>query len=57
MRNDSTEDKIIFINNIFKRVDNRIVPYQLCEICLKPQDVIICEICKNYFHIRVTITI
>ena len=53
MRNDLTKEKLLFINTIFKRFDERVVAYQICEICMKPQNLIICDICKNYYHPKV----
>lgn len=52
----NTIDRLKYINKIIKHYDNKVIPYQLCEICFKPKNLIICGICKNFFHLEVRIT-
>jgi hypothetical protein len=53
MNDEFTRDKLLLINTIFKQFDERVITYQICELCLKPQNLILCEICKNYYHPKV----
>jgi hypothetical protein len=41
------------INNYFKKFDNKTIPYALCEKCYKTNNLIICDVCKNYYHLKV----
>jgi hypothetical protein len=43
-------EKLQFINKLFKKYDKICIPYQLCEKCMKPKNLLICEVCRNYFH-------
>ena len=57
MKKDYKEDlpieKLTIINEVYKKYDKHCVPYQLCEICIKPRNLLICEVCRNYFHSEV----
>jgi len=53
MEDDSTKTKINFINKVFKQYDKKLITYQLCEECLDSGNLIICEVCKNYYHLKV----
>ena len=50
-----SETKIDLINSYFKQFDKKILNYQICEICYKTKNLIMCECCKNFFHIQVKI--
>lgn len=45
--------KLKEINLKFKKLENKIINYQICEVCMDVNDLIICEICKNYYHLNV----
>jgi hypothetical protein len=47
------QEKIKKLNELYKAYENKQINYQLCEICFKPNNLIICEICKNYYHLKV----
>ena len=57
MKKDYKEDlpieKLKIINEVYKKYDKNCVPYQLCEICIKPINLSICGVCRNYFHSEV----
>jgi hypothetical protein len=46
-------NKLEKINKAFMTYDKSLIPFQLCEICWKTNNLIICEICKNYYHLEV----
>jgi len=53
MNDEFTKDRLLLINSIFKNFDQRVITYQICELCFKPQNLIMCDICKNYYHPKV----
>lgn len=53
MDDEFTKDRLLLINSIFKNFDQRVITYQICELCFKPQNLIMCDICKNYYHPKV----
>jgi hypothetical protein len=46
-----TNEKALQINEIFKKYDGKSTTNQTCEICFETKNLIICDFCKNYFHI------
>ena len=38
------------LNSIANENFHQIIPHKVCEICYKPNDLKICEICKSGFH-------
>jgi hypothetical protein len=38
------------LNTCFKLYDSKSISYQLCDICFLPNDLVICNICKGFFH-------
>ena len=38
------------LNSIANENFHQIIPLKVCEICYKPNDLLICEICKSGFH-------
>ena len=50
---ESSNIRLLYINNFIKKYDHRVLPYQLCEICFKSKNLIICSICKSFFHLKV----
>ncbi len=45
-------DKIELINTIFKKYDGKFITNQTCEVCFESKNLLICENCKNYYHIH-----
>ena len=48
-----SNSKLEAINKFYKTYDNKILPYQFCELCYKSNNLIICDICKCFYHIEV----
>jgi hypothetical protein len=46
-----TNEKASQINEIFKKYDGKSTTNQTCEICFETKNLIICDFCKNYFHL------
>ena len=40
------------LNSFSKFYKNKQIPYQICEICYKPNNLILCQICKNFYHLE-----
>ena len=56
------DNKIIFstkklnlksINKFFKQYDGKEAGFQICNVCCLKDNLIICYICKQYYHIEV----
>lgn len=43
------------INNLFRIYDNAVSLVHVCEKCFKEQNLMMCEICKLFFHLEVRI--
>jgi hypothetical protein len=53
-QNQAVKENCEMINNYFKTFDSVGIPNQICEICYKPRNLIICDTCKLYFHKEVS---
>lgn len=45
-------EKMRLINKILTKYDGKSISSQTCEICLYTKNLIICENCKNYYHLK-----
>jgi len=45
-------NKIKLFNSIFKKYDGKSITNQTCEICFETKNLLICENCKNYYHMH-----
>ena len=43
------------INKFFKQHDGKERGFQICNVCYLKDNLIICYICKQYYHIEVNI--
>ena len=48
----SNMDKINLLNKYFKKYDGKAISCQVCEICLETNNLLICDNCKNYYHLK-----
>lgn len=48
-----TFEHIQYINGLFKKFDNYPNLVQICEKCFKEDNLLLCEICKLFYHLEV----
>lgn len=46
--------QIQHINTLFKSFDHSTNLIQICEKCFKEDNLLICEVCKLFFHLEVS---
>ena len=40
------------LNTLAKTLTNKQIPYQICEVCYQPRGLLLCQICKNNYHMK-----